>query len=127
MIFIGFSLLLSILNFIDIDPLTSALVMGVYSILSIANVVIILQYVYLLKEEQCTCSASLAREIMQVIAVLYAFFYVLIVIVIIYNGMKIHNLSSISEMSKNLSTNNPGEMVSTLKKTFKSVKKTIKK
>ena len=117
MIFIGFSLVLSLLNFIDIDPLTSSWVMGAYSILSIANVVIILQYVNLLKEEQCTCSASLAREIMQVIAVLYAFFYVLIVIVILYNAVKLMKLS----------TNNPGEMVKSLKETIKAAKKTIKK
>ena len=126
MIFIGFSLLLSILHFINIDPITSSLVMGAYSLLSIANVVIILQYVHILKEEQCTCSASIAREIMQVIAVLYAFFYVLIVIVLIYSGIKISKLSKVTTLSKKLSTNNPGEMVGSLKESFKSVKKVVK-
>jgi hypothetical protein len=124
MFVIGLSLVLSILSVFSIDVLTSASIMTLFSVLSIANVVVILQYVHLLKKEQCKCSESLAREIMQVIAILYAFFYIMLFIVLFYAGFK---LSTIVAMSKQLSTNNPKVMASELGKTLKTVSKTAKK
>jgi chromate transport protein ChrA len=98
--------------------------MTLFSVLSIANIVVILQYVHELKEEQCSCSVSVARTIMQVIAILYAFFYIMLFIILIYTGFKI---SSIVELSKKLSTNNPKDMTKVLSKTFKSAKKAFSK
>lgn len=124
MIVIGFSLVLSILSLFSVDIMTSALIMGVFSVISIANVVIILQYVHMLKSEQCKCSESIAREIMQVIAVLYAFFYIMLFVVLLYNGFK---LSSIVSLSKKLATNNPQEIGKEIGETFKDISKTTKK
>jgi len=124
MFVIGIALVLSVLSVFSVDLLTSSLIMTVFSVVSIANVIIILQYVHLLKKEQCKCSESLAREIMQVIAILYAFFYVMLFIVLLYSGFKI---SSIVALSKELSTNNPKTIAMEVSKTLKSVSKTAKK
>lgn len=124
MVFIAFSLIMVFLSSFDIDPLASATIMAVYSILSIIVIIIILQYVHLLKKEQCKCSSSVAREIMQAIAVLYAFLYIITFIVIAYNGFK---LSTITSLSKTLSTNNPRYIYTAVSKTAKSVRKSIKK
>lgn len=124
MFVIGLSLGLSVLSIFSVDMLSSSLIMTVFSALSIANVIVILQYVHLLKKEQCKCSESLAREIMQVIAILYAFFYIMLFIVLFYAGFKI---SSVIAMSKDLSTNNPQRIAKELGKTLKSVSKTAKK
>lgn len=122
MIFIAFSFVLAILSLFHVDILTSSLVLGFYSVLSIFNVIVVLQYVDMLKKEKCSCSASLAREIMQAIAVLYAFFYVLLFCIIAYNCMKLGQMSSIS---KQLSTNNFNSIYDVAVYTAKSAKKTI--
>lgn len=124
MFVIGISLILAILSLFSVDVLTSSIIMTLFSVLSIVNIIIILQYVYELKEEQCSCSESVARTIMQVIAILYAFFYLMLFIILIYTGFK---LSSILEISKKLSTNNPKEMTKVLSKTLSNLNKTAKK
>jgi uncharacterized membrane protein YoaK (UPF0700 family) len=124
MFVIGISLILSVLSIFSIDILSSAVIMGTFSILSIVNIIVIIQYVHELKEEECTCSESIAREIMQVIAILYAFIYIMLFIVLFYNGFKISN---IIKMSKTLSTNNPKAIATELGKTFKNINKTAKK
>lgn len=123
MFFVGLSLVLAILSLVKVDLLTSSLLMTLFSALSIANVVFILQYVHMLKKEQCQCSESLAREIMQVIAVLYAFFYIMLFIVLLYSGFKI---SSIVALSKQLSTNDPRQMATVMNKTLSTAKKAMK-
>ncbi len=124
MVFIGFSLLLSILSLFKIDVLTASIILSVFAGLSIANVVIILQYVYMLKKEKCACSDHLAREILQFIAALYAFFYIMLLIVLFYSGFQIANIIS---LAKQLSTNNPAEILKVMNKTLSSATNSFKK
>lgn len=124
MFFIVFSVILSIASLFSYDILSSAVVMALFTIASIANVVIILQYIRILKEEQCNCSEGLAREIMHIIAILYAFFYVLLFIILIFTGFKV---TEFTKTAKNLAGNNPQKMTSVLKNEVGTASKMIKK
>lgn len=123
MVFIGISLLVAVLGMFKVDILTSSLVLTVFAGLSIANIVIILQYIHMLKTEKCTCSSDLAREILQLIAALYAFFYIMLFIVLFYSGFKI---ASIVNLSKQLASNNPQVMWKVMGKSFKNASKSIR-
>lgn len=124
MFFIGLSLLLAILSLFNVDILTSSIILSVFAALSIANVVIILQFVYMLKKEKCQCSENLAREILQFIAALYAFFYIMLLIVLFYSGFKI---ATIISLAKELSTNNPAEILKVMNKTLSTATNSFKK
>ncbi len=124
MFFIGISLVLSLLSLFNIDILTSSIILTLFAILSIANVVIILQYIHMLKEEKCKCSADLAREILQFIAALYAFFYIMLLIILFYSGFKI---SAIVTLAKELSTNNPSEMLKVMNRTLSTATNSFRK
>lgn len=124
MFFIIFSVVLSIASLFSYDILSSAIVMGLFTVASIANVVIILQYINMLKKEQCDCSEGLAREIMHVIAILYAFFYVLLFVILIFTGFKV---TEFTKLSKSLAGNNPQKMSGVLSKEVGTARKLVGK
>jgi hypothetical protein len=124
MFFIIFSVILSIASLFSYDILTSAVVMALFTVASIANVVIILQYISILKDEHCKCSEALAREIMHFIAILYAFFYVLLFIILIFMGFK---ASEFTGVAKNLAGNNPQKMTGVMKNQLTTASKLVGK
>lgn len=124
MLFIGLSLILAILSLFNVDILTSSIVLIIFAGLSIANIVIILQYVHMLKAEKCKCSENLAREILQFIAALYAFFYIMLLIILFYSGFKI---AAIIDLAKELAINNPGVMLKVMNKTLSNATNSFRK
>ena len=89
MFYISLSLVLAILSLFKINLLTSSIIFAVFAALSIADVVIILQFVHMLKEEQCKCSEDLAREILQFIAIIKIAVYSIALIVLLYSVFNI--------------------------------------
>lgn len=89
MFFIGLSLVLAIFSLFKLNLLTSSIIFAVFATLSIANVVIILQFVHMLKEEKCKCSEDLAREILQFIAIINIAIYGIAFIVLLYSVFNI--------------------------------------
>lgn len=123
MFFIVLSLILSVASVFSYDILTSSIVMSVFTVASIANVVIVLQYISMLKKEHCECSEDLAREIMQFIAILYAFFYVLLFVVLLFTGFK---AVEVTKMAKTLAGNNPQKVATVLKQRVTKTSQLVK-
>ena len=124
MFFIGASLLVAVFSLFKVDILTSSIVLTVFAGLSIANIVVILQYIHMLKAEKCSCSNDLAREILQLIAALYAFCYIMLFIVLFYSGFRI---AAIRNLSKQLATNNPQVVWKAMRKTFGNATRSIRR
>lgn len=82
MFYLGLLIVFSLVN-LFLTPDVIPLLQSSMFVLGVLNVVFVLQYVHRLKKEKCECSASVYREVMYILAVINAFLYALILLLLV--------------------------------------------
>lgn len=101
MFFICLSLVFHLVEGFDIE--ISNEMYTVFAVLGLINMVIVLQYIYILKTTVCKCSEHIAREMMYIIAILKIYTVVLLIASVFYALNRWPNLKTrIKAMSEDI-------------------------
>ena len=86
MLFYMFVLLIHVvlITFVDRQQYQIPILQTAVMVLGVVNVIVTLQYVSQLKKDNCTCSESLYRDIITLVAYLNAIMYSLLFVIVIY-------------------------------------------
>ena len=100
MAYILFALGLFVLQFLPVPMEFMLTLSALYVLFSIANVVVVLTYIYELERKKCNCSDTAARLFLKIVAILNAIVYTYMAMVLIYLFVKIRMaLSSKSRLA----------------------------